>query len=274
MQESNSILCDPIQTRIFEIYDFETGQKTDLPPADQSHLKTCSSCYSLYQDYQLVHQRFESLPEIDVPPALSLKVLSQLEIPHKKSGFFSEWLNRLILHPVSVAAVVFVFTLVGVYVYQGYLSSPSSNSVAQQTLGVSPNPDVAYAPAPMPTARFSNFHMSDWNPNLRLIPDLDRPVLSKVDVSNLDQATTEAVASFKHQLALRHMIDGDYAAVCGILDQVVENDMNYSQWDQAVILHMRVLKKLGRTEEVKKDLSRLKEYALASPEILSEFEVQ
>src|SRR5262249_41010586 len=123
-----------------------------------------------------------------------------------------------------------------------------------------------------PVAFNPNIRMVDWNPVPRMIPDLDRPVLRHTDMASLEQASIESVAAFKHQVALRHMLDGEYDKACQVLDGVIDNYLNYSHWDQAVLLHISVMKKLGRQNEIQRDLNRLREYAINNPELLSEAE--
>jgi hypothetical protein len=112
--------------------------------------------------------------------------------------------------------------------------------------------------------------MVDWNPMPQLAEDLDRPVLRHTDLPSLEQATIESICAFKQHVAMRHIMDGDYAKADQLLDAITDNYLSYSNWDQAVLMHMNLMKKLGRTQEIQRDIARLREYAMASPEVLSE----
>jgi len=247
------------------------GEK-GMDPSLQGHLHQCPDCQEAFKGYEGLRSLYQALPDREPPPHLTDKIFSKIEQGAEPLPGFFAWVGRWLLHPASVAAMVFTLTLGGTVLYRRQFSSTQDPRVA-----LSPVPEKrSEGPSELspPPVVGSYLRMVDWNPSPRLIPDLDRPVLRVADVASLEQASIESVASFKHQVAMRHILDGEYDKAGRVLDGVIDNYMNYSHWDQAVVMHLSVMKKLGRQDEVRRDLKRLREYAMSNPEFVSQVERQ
>lgn len=272
MEKNCEIFQDDLVTLLYEGETVEQGLN--------DHVKKCPSCSRTLEDYRRLQGLYQTLPDSNPPSALSEKVLSRLSRPRLVFwGSFSRWTasRRWLAHPAVVAVSVFLITLGGTFLYKKFFPSfPQGTSVALK----SPTPSflirgdsveemlpVAMAPALNP-----NLRLIDWNTMPQLDPTLDRPVLKHANMTNLEDAAIEAVASFKHQVAMRHILDGEYTQACKVLDSVIDNYFNYSHWEQAVLLHISVMKKLGRQNEIQRDLNRLREYAMASPDAIAMIE--
>jgi len=243
-----------------------------------AHLQSCGSCQKEIKDLGSTLSFSHRLPDLFPPPALTEKVFQKIAKPEN----FFEKMKRAFLHPASVGLTVFCLTLAGSFAYQRYAghapsaplalrvaSSPSpSTSSEEGSLARGPLQTVAYPPS------YGNYRMVGWQPALHLVADLDRPVLRHTDVGSLEQASIEAVASFKHQLAMRHILDGEYDKAHEVLHNIADNYMNYSHWEQAVLQHMRLMKKMGRQDEMRNDLARLQEYAMATPEVINQAQME
>lgn len=239
-------------------------------PELQSHLKSCNACQADLKSLSSVTQLYKKLPDINPPAHLTEKVYSKIS---PKVGVVDK-LKALFLHPASVGLTVFCLTLAGSLTYQHFVSKPSSDVAQRDSLpsaGTNYNglaQPVSYAPT------HGNFRMVGWQAPIHFVEDLDKPVLRHTDVSSLEQASIEAVASFKHQLAMRHILDGELEEAHAILENITDHYMNYSHWEQAVLQHMRLVKKMGRQNEVQEDLDRLHEYAMATPEVIQQAEME
>ncbi|GEM_PF-2108298 len=238
------------------------------------HFSACFACQESLKELQKVRGVYQKLPDVFPSSSLSEKVLAKMT-PQRS---FTDILRALLLHPASVGLTVFCLTLGGSLFYQRFLSKPEGISQAPSLSHSTPlasggsntamplSQEVAYQPG--------GYRMVGWQPQARLIEDLDRPVLRHADVASMEQASIEAVASFKHQLAMRHILDGEYEQADRILDSITDNYLNYSHWEQAVLQHMRLMKKMGRENEMKRDLARLHEYALATPDVIRQAEME
>ncbi len=87
-----------------------------------------------------------------------------------------------------------------------------------------------------------------------------------------EQVLAEEIAAFKHLHALHYLWDEEYEKAHQLLADLIEQDLNYSRWDEAVLQHIHVMKKMGRTHEAKRDVARLREYAHMSPDSISQVE--
>jgi hypothetical protein len=257
--------CQQIQDQLIDfLYEEEK-----VSPELKSHFHECVACQKSLEELSQVKNLYQKLPLVDPPYAVSEAIFSRIAKP-KLTPF--EWIGRLFTHPAPVAIMVFVLTLGGTYLFKRYLpgSLPGTQVAVQEKVSAEA-PSIAEMSAP--TVTNSYLRMVDWNPGPQLIPDLDRPVLKHTDVTSLEQASIESVCAFKHQIALRHILDGDYAQADQMLDSIIDNYLNYSQWDQAVVQHLQLMKKMGRPQEVKRDIARLKEYAMASPDVIAQAEL-
>jgi len=260
--------CEDVQDQLVSL--LYEGEPSD--PAVKDHVRQCPQCSATLQSYQQVQSLFQSLPEVNPPPHLTDAIFEKVSArPREPLG---AWLSRFFLHPASVAVIVFVLTLGGTLIAKKYYPwLPRDNSqgtaVAVKDSGSS-SPAADVIPAARPHFVRANLRMVDWNPMPTMIPDLERPVLKTTDTPSLEQASIESVAAFKHHIALRHIVDGEFSKAHEILDSIAENYLNYSQWERAVLLHMSLMKKLGRTEDIQRDVARLREYAMTSPAVLSE----
>ncbi|MFO1519706.1 MAG: hypothetical protein U1F57_08620 [bacterium] len=269
-----TVRCEEVKDELVTLLYEEEGQD-----ATRGHLRECSSCQDAFESLKQVQNLFQKLPDREVPAHLTDRVFDRIaEIQEGKKPAIG-WLKKLFLHPAYVAVFVFVFTLSGTLLFKRYFSGPNGSQVAvgdsRSSMGQNPFEEKKEGASVAPVAAsygMPNVRMVDWNPMPRLIPDLDRPVLRHTDLPSLDQASIEAVASFKHNMAYRHIMDGDYAQADKILDSITDNYLNYSQWEQAVLQHMQIMKKLGRQDEIKRDLARLREYAQVSPDALARLE--
>lgn len=238
-------------------------------PVLESHLKSCTSCQQDLKSLSFVAEVYEKLPEVYPPSHLTEKILAQIS----SRPSFLEKIKVFFRHPATVGLTVFCFTLAGTLLYQRYVSSPTQ--IAQKEPSSStPSTSVATVSNFQPFANQAGFRMVGWQSPVRLLEDLDRPVLRHTDVLSLEHASIEAVASFKHQLAMRHIVDGEYEKAHMVLDNIADNYLNYSHWEQAVLQHMRLAKRMGRGDEVQKDLNRLREYAMATPELVRQAEME
>lgn len=242
-----------------------------VSPALQDHLRTCVDCEDSLKDFRSVVNLYEKLPEVSPPAFLTDKIFAKIQAPKS----FSEKFKAFFLHPASVGLTVFCLTLTGVFLYQRYVSGPQDTLVSQNKvsdLGTArPAENVSLPMAYQPAG---NYRMVGWQSPVHLMEGLDRPVLWHTDVTSLEHASIEAVASFKHQLAMRHILDGEYEKAHRVLDNIADNYLNYSHWEQAVLQHMRLAKRMGREDDVQKDLSRLREYAMATPEVIQQAELE
>lgn len=235
-------------------------------PELEAHLASCTECQEELSSLTFTSLIFKGLPDLSPPAHLSEKVYARLQ---KKPSFLHQ-LKLFFLHPASVGLTVFCLTLAGSMGYQKYFSEHSLAPVAEnQAKTVESLSDFkSVMGLNQPAVYRPNFKMVGWEPPMRFVEDLDRPVLTHTDTGSLEQASIEAVASFKHQLAMRHIVDGEYEQAHVVLNNIANNYMNYSHWEHAVLQHMRLMKKMGRDEEMKKDLGRLQEYAMATPEVI------
>jgi hypothetical protein len=268
--------CELIQDQLMDLLD----EANKGNPRLQVHLRECTDCRNAFQSYQDVQNLYKSLPDREPSIELADRVLSRVSEAGSPQVGVLAWVSRVWLHPATVAAFVFVLTLGGTLLFKRFypFSTPQNQvAVNEKTAEIGPAGPVKEMKGEeglsvQPMALNPNFRMVDWNPVPRLIPDLDRPVLRHTDVASLEQASIESVAVFKHQIALRHILDGEYAKASQVLDGVIDNYLNYSHWDQAVLLHISVMKKLGRQDEIRRDLNRLREYAMTNPELISQAE--
>ncbi len=237
----------------------------------KTHLKSCSQCQEELKTLSSVSLLYKKLPDVNPPAYLTDKIFSR--VGPKVS--FIEKIKVLFLHPASVGLTVFCLTLAGSFLYQRYVNRPENfalkTSAPQPSISENSIPSGAVAQS---VAYPSNFRMVGWQAPVHFVEDLDQPVLRHTDVSSLEQASIESVAAFKHQLAMRHILDGDYEQAHALLENITDNYLNYSHWEQAVLQHMRLVKKMGRTYEVKRDLDRHHEYAMATPEVIQQAEME
>ncbi|MBL7685507.1 MAG: hypothetical protein JNK65_05680 [Deltaproteobacteria bacterium] len=255
--------CEKYQDEMLDC--FEGPLSTEL----LSHLKNCINCGKLLQSFKQVHQIYKTLPDLNPPAYLDQKILTyarSAELRAASKTPFWESLRGWFLHPAVVAASVFVITLGGVQVYKKLSFNTSSSEVAGGQKDSSAQSYASSELSPNPRLR-----MVDWNSAPRLIPDLDRPVMRSVDLASIEQTSVDSVAGFKHLLAMRHIMDGDYERAHQLLASIADRNLDYSQWQQVVMLHMNLMKKLGREEDVQRDLARLKEYAVAVPAEIPSF---
>ncbi len=248
--------CEQFKDELVTLIYPDEAQSPEL----QDHVKSCSACQSELKSFSFVSSLYEKLPDLNPPVHLTEKVYQQIS---PKVGFF-EKLKVLFRHPASVGLTVFCLTLAGSLTYQRFVSKPTAQ-VAQLSNNDSGR-NLTYQPG--------NFRMVGWQAPVHFVEDLDRPVLRHTDVSSLEQQSIESVASFKHQLAMRHILDGEYEKAHALLDNITDNYLNYSHWEQAVLQHMRLVKQMGRTYEVKRDLDRLHEYAMATPDVIAQAEAE
>jgi len=237
-------------------------------PELQIHLAQCADCESTLQSFQSTQALFyRNLPDVYPPAHLNEKVLKLVE---PKISLFKR-ISAAFLHPALVGLTVFTITLGGALYFKNEL--PTLRLGSQQTHeAFGPAGSFSVQNSPAVKNAFLNYRMADWNTALSVIPDLERPVLRHVDVAGIEQSTIEAVASFQHQIALRHLIDKDYARAEQVLNQLITQHLDYSHWGQAVVQHMNLMKSMGRMDQVSHDLSYLKEYAQASPELIAQAE--
>ncbi len=232
--------CESIQNALIDF----VGESEGMLPELQLHLKSCGGCRDVLKVFQSVHSSYQKLPEIEVPPHLSQKTLStliglssQAKDHVERAGLFSR-LSSFLLQPGLVAAVVFIMVLGGVSFYRDRISpSPQMAQNFTSIPPLSPQEDIT---------------------------DLEASVLAHADLATLEQVSTDGVAAFKHQLALRHLMDGEDLQASQVLHNIMEQDLDYSQWEQVVKLHMKLMKKMGREAEYQKDLLRFREYAVVS----------
>jgi hypothetical protein len=260
---SNS--CESIQDELVGL--LYEGEETS--PSVKEHLRQCNQCSATLQSYQKVQGLYRSLPELSPSPRLTETVFERVSTP-PKSAFFIQWFRWIFLHPASVAVVVFVLTLGGtLYVRKYFPWFPRDNSkqtaIALKSEAPSAEGMVASPSASLSPMVRSNVRMVDWNPMPHLEADLDRPVLKQTDLPSLEQATVESICAFKQHIALRHIMDGDYAKADQILDGIIDNYLNYSNWEQAVVMHMNLMKKLGAPRKSNVASPRLRECAMPSP---------
>jgi len=236
-------------------------------PELQIHLAQCNHCEKTLQEFKSTQTLFyRNLPDVYPPAHLNEKVLKLIQ---PKNSFWKR-LSVVFLHPAAVGFTVFLVTLGGALYFKNEL--PSLRFRQELAGAFDANGSFAVKNNPAVKGAFLNYRMVDWNSTLSLIPDLERPVLRHIDVAGIEQSTIEAVASFQHQIAMRHIIDKDYAKAEQVLGQLINQHLEYSHWGQAVVQHMNLMKSMGRMDQVSHDLSYLKEYAQASPELIAQAE--
>ncbi len=248
--------CESIQD---QLVDFLYEESFKANESLKIHIENCPNCLKSLESFKLIQSAFHHLKDPQLPPHLTAAVIQEIE----KSPVVSESvflkLKQFIFHPAFVALFVFSLTLGVSYFAKDYFKS---------------NPQTAFLTAPSETRNFPlTVRMVDWNENPRVDADLDQPVLKTAELSGLEQASIESIASFKHQIAIKHMMDGDDQKASQILESLIENDLTYSQWDQAVFQHLQLMKRMGRNQEMKKDIARLKEYASAQQEVIARAEM-
>ncbi len=232
-------------------------------PGLEVHLQGCSSCQQDLQELSSTVSFSHRLPDLNPPPHLTDKIFAQIAAPKS----LKERIRLLFLHPASVGLTVFCLTLAGSFMYQRYskevpapVAQNEKNTRSNNLLAASMYQPVAYQP--------NSFRMVGWQPTLRYVEDLDRPMLRHADLGSLEHASLEGLASFKHQLAMRHIIDGEYDKAHVVLNNIANNYMDYSHWEQAVLQHLKLMKSMGRDDDMRTDLSKLQEYAMATPDVI------
>lgn len=244
--------CQSIQEKLI---DFLYGEEENSSERAflEAHLSSCSDCSKSYQGYQTVKNLYKNLKDLPAPAHLTEVVFSKIEQEkYPLKGFFQKF-SSFILHPAMIALLIFSVTAGVTYFVKGLYPSKPESDLAMKEGRV--------------------FRMVDWETHSELSPGLDRPVLKTAELPSLEQASTESVASFKHQRAMHYMVDGDYQKASEVLGALIENDLNYSRWEEAVMQHLELMKKMGRSQEMKKDLARLKEYASANHDLIAHAEL-
>lgn len=265
------VKCEQFKDELVSLVYPDEPKSSEL----EAHLKSCSSCQIDLGEMQQVISFFQKLPDPLPPAHLTEKVFSRIA----PQGLL-EKIKHLFLHPAYVGLTVFCLTLAGSILYQRYIIKPTYDQLTDRRGAVISAPVTSTAsvnseaPMAQPVAYQSNFRMVGWQPTQRFIEDLDRPVLRHTDLVSLEQASIEAVASFKHQLAMRHMLDGEYEKAHVVLESITDHYLNYTHWEQAVLQHMRLMKKMGRDDDMKHDLARLREYAMATPAVVQQAEME
>lgn len=232
-------------------------------PGLEVHLQICNSCQKSLQELSSLVSFSRRLPDPHPPAHLTEKVFAQIAAPKS----FRERIRLLFLHPASVGFTVFCLTLAGSFMYQRFSKAPlapvaqnEKSAPSENSLAASMYQPVAYQP--------NTFRMVGWQPTLRYIEGLDRPMLRNADLGSLEHASQEGLASFKHQLAMRHIIDGEYEKAHVVLNNIANNYMDYSHWEQAVLQHLKLMKSMGRDDDMRTDLYKLQEYAMATPDVI------
>ncbi|MBF0492435.1 MAG: hypothetical protein HQM15_06610 [Deltaproteobacteria bacterium] len=264
--------CLQYQNELVTLLYEDEGLKPDL----KNHLKDCAPCQLELENLKQT-QSFFSLKQDVFPPAqLEQKIFEQIAQKNKSNWSF---FRLFLLHPATVAVSVFLLTLGGTLTLKKNYLAPQQ--IARQELVSAPVIQGAQKSivsseleAPDLDSNFAkvSYRMLDWNPLPRLTPDLDRPVLKYTSLGSLEQSSLEAVSTFQHQIAMRHILDGDYQQASQALLQVIDRDERYSQWEQAMMLHLLLMKRMGQQQEIQRDLNRLKAYAYARPELLQKAE--
>lgn len=247
--------CESIQDQLIDFLYEESFEENE---SLKSHIENCPHCSKSLESFRLIQSAFQNLKDPQLPPHLTAAVIQEIEKSNVVSESVFSKLKHLIFHPAFVALFVFSFTLGVSYFAKDYFKS---------------NPQTAFLSTPMERSFPLGVRMVDWNANPRVDADLDQPVLKTAELSGLEQASIESIASFKHQIAIQHMMDGDDQKASQILGSLIENDLTYSQWDQAVFQHLQLMKRMGRNQEMKKDIARLKEYASAQQEVIARAEL-
>ncbi len=248
--------CESIQDQLVDFLYEESFEENE---SLKSHIENCPNCSKSLESFRLIQSAFQNLKDPQLPPHLTAAVIQEIEKSHVVSESVFSKLKQFIFHPAFVALFIFSLTLGISYFAKDYFKS---------------NPQTAFLTAPAEERNFPlTVRMVDWNENPRVDPDLDQPVLKTAELSGLEQASVESIAAFKHQMAVKYMIDGEDQKASQLLESLIENDLNYSHWDQAVFEHLQLMKKAGRNQEVKKDIARLKEYASAQQEVIARAEM-
>lgn len=247
--------CESIQEKLLDLlYEEESA---DLPLLKE-HLATCSSCSADFDGLKAVQNTYKALKDPLLPSHLTQAVLQEFEQTESSANsFFAKW-TSFVLHPAVAALLIFSLTVGVSYSVKDYFKKN------QQTALVMPE-EISSPPFLV--------RMVDWSSDPKVLPDLDRPVLKTAELPSLEQASVESMAAFKHQRAIHYITDGDDQSASKLLSAVIENDLNYSHWDQAVVQHLALMKKMGRHQEMKKDLARLKEYASMNQEMIARAEL-
>lgn len=256
--------CQPIQDQIVTLLYEE-----ELVPLElECHLASCASCSQVLEQHQRVQAVFSRLPPLRPPVFLEDRIFAQLKTPSQK---LRGWFQKLFLHPAWGAAFFLILALggfqwlrhsppnpgIGPLVRHGHLADPA-------ILSSSGGQESGFTFVANVQERLIDVDEMKLSP----LPDLERPLIQKTDLSSLEQSSNESVSSFKHQFAIRYMLDGEYDKACALLDQLIESNFDYSLWSQAVFDHLNLMKKMGKKEEMKRDLARLKEYAMTNPDLV------
>src|SRR4029453_1289528 len=119
--------CETRKEALMELAYGEQG--TD--PSLQGHLQSCAECQETLKSYEGLRVLYRSLAEREVPAQLTTRLYKQVEEEKERAsaGFFG-WVGRFLLHPASVAALVFTLTLGGSLLYRHYFTGPQGPSVA------------------------------------------------------------------------------------------------------------------------------------------------
>ncbi len=244
-----------------------------LEPKAKAHLESCSPCQLELKNLQKTQSFFSVKYDAFPPVQLEQKIFEQISNKNKSRWSF---FKNFLLHPATVGVSVFLLTLVGTlslkknYLGVHEIALVDSNSVSNDS--TSANPSESEAPNLESNYAKVSYRMLDWNPLPRVTPDLDKPVLKLTSLGSLEQNSIEAVSTFQHQIAMRHLMDGDFQQASQALNQVIDRDQRYSQWEQAMMQHLHLMKQMGQEEGIQRDLARLKSYAYATPELMQKAE--
>jgi len=258
--------CENTQNALLE------HTRSELDSSLSSHLRECPPCQNFEKSFQFVNQNYQKLNDVYPSAALCNQILESL----KPKLSLLEQIKHFLLHPAVLAFNVFVLTLLGTYFFQHSPSvqdQASYNLSNSQTISSSPQTAVQDLPsvAAIP-ANKTNFRFVGTNLNPTLKANLEKPLLLAQDLNQMENISMESIANFKHQIAVKHLMDGDEEKASAILGEVINQNLNYSHWELAVIQHLAIMKKLGKTEEVQKDLARLREFAMTSSGMIEEAE--
>lgn len=263
----------------------------DLDPADraafQAEIGAQTELEGEVREFGRVGQIYRKrLPDLQTPPALLQKVLTQMPQPKRRFAWFgfdvaSFW------RPALTGAFVMALTLAGLYQYK--LHRDATPQIAKNEPAPSaPAPDVPIPegggeislrdlslaraqtrPMPEPSwrqPRFGNglISFASYGNTAPAYPQPVGPGASYEELYGLEQEAQNAVAQFAHQQALRMHSMGDHRGAAEALALLIKRYPNYSRLFEALALRIGCLYQIGQIDKAEQELAWLRQ---SSPEL-------
>ncbi|MFO1462369.1 MAG: tetratricopeptide repeat protein [bacterium] len=231
-------------------------------------------------EFQRVSQLFRSqLPDLSVPPALTRRVLDQVQAPKRRVSWFRiEW--GTFWRPALTGAFALALTLGILYQYKQHrhesfpvakntpvekaapepLADRGGELRLQDVMAAASQPRAFPAPA-WRQPRFGNGLISFAS--YGNTSPMDEAANSD-EIYGLDQQAQNSVASFAHQQAMRMHAMGDHKGAAEALAKLIQQYPNYPRLFEALALRIGCLFQIGEVQKARQELGWLRQN---SPEL-------